>query len=158
MPLTLTIKTAIVASYRDYLPRIRDLTEGLSDEQVWTRPYPYGNSMGHLLLHLSGNLNAYIGAGIAGSGYVRDREREFGETERLPLVEVRDDLERAVAMVTETLEGQSDDELALPFAALGRTPMTSRLHVFLHCSAHLHHHIGQMIYLRKALLGVGVRG
>jgi uncharacterized damage-inducible protein DinB len=158
MPLTPIIKTAIAASYRDYLPRIRDLTEGLSDEQVWTRPYPYGNSIGHLLLHLSGNLNAYIGAGMAGSGYVRDREREFGETEILPLVQVRLDLERAVTMVIATLEGQSDEDLALPFASLGRTPMTSRLHVFLHCSAHLHHHIGQMIYLRKELLGEGVRG
>src|SRR5437870_10527990 len=39
--------------------------------------YPYGNSVGHLVLHMTGNLNYYIGARVAGTGYVRDRDREF---------------------------------------------------------------------------------
>lgn len=149
--LAAAIRTALVASYRDYLERIRALTAGLSDEQIWTRPYPYGNSIGHLLLHLSGNLDTFIGAGIAGSGYVRDRDREFGESEILPLGPVLADFERAVEMAIAALAAQSDEALTLPFTALGRTPMTSRLHVFLHCGAHVHHHIGQMIYLRKEL-------
>ena len=57
------------------------LAEGLSDVQFWARPYPYGNSMGHLVLHLTGNLNFYIGREMAGTGYVRDREREFHDPE-----------------------------------------------------------------------------
>ena len=46
------------------------------------RPYPYGNSIGHLMLHLTGNLNYYIGAEIGGTGYVRNRPLEFAETSR----------------------------------------------------------------------------
>jgi hypothetical protein len=37
-------------------------------------------SAGHLPLHLTGNLNYYIGAQIAATGYVRDRDREFTES------------------------------------------------------------------------------
>ena len=49
----------------------------LSNEQFWRKPYPYGNSIGHLVLHMTGNLNYYIGARVAETGYVRDRDREF---------------------------------------------------------------------------------
>ena len=45
--------------------KVHKLVEPLSTEQLWRRPYTYGNSVGHLLLHLTGNLNYYIGAQIA---------------------------------------------------------------------------------------------
>ena len=56
----------------------------LTDEQIWTRPYPYGNTIGHLLLHLTGNLSYYIAGEIGGSGYVRNRPLEFTDTSRAP--------------------------------------------------------------------------
>ena len=34
----------------------------VAEEQLWTKPFPFGNSIGHLVLHLTGNLNHYIGA------------------------------------------------------------------------------------------------
>src|SRR5215218_2086046 len=57
--------------YERVRTRIHALVAPLSTDQLWTRPYPYGNSVGHLLLHLTGNLSYYIGAQIAGTGYVR---------------------------------------------------------------------------------------
>jgi hypothetical protein len=57
--------------------RIRELAAPLTDAQFWTKPFAFGNSFGHLVLHLTGNLNYYIGAQIAQTGYVRDRPREF---------------------------------------------------------------------------------
>jgi len=33
----------------------------LSEEQFWIKPFAFGNSFGHLVLHLTGNLNYYIG-------------------------------------------------------------------------------------------------
>src|SRR5512146_2539784 len=70
--------------YRDKSEAIHALMGPLSTDQIWTRPYPYGNSMGHLLLHLTGNLNYYIGAEIAGTGYVRNRPLEFSDPVRHP--------------------------------------------------------------------------
>ena len=57
--------------------KVGELAGPLSDEQFWTKPFAFGNSFGHLVLHLTGNLNYYIGTEIAGTGYVRDRDREF---------------------------------------------------------------------------------
>ena len=45
-------------NYRETAQKIRALVEPLTDEQIWTRPYPYGNTIGHLLLHVTGNLMA----------------------------------------------------------------------------------------------------
>src|SRR6476620_1982776 len=65
--------------YQEAAKKILALAAPLSDEQLWARPYPYGNSIGHLLLHLTGNLNFYIGAEIGGTGYVRNRPLEFSD-------------------------------------------------------------------------------
>ena len=59
--------------YAVNLARVRELAASLAETQFWARPYPYGNSFGHLVLHLTGNLNYYIGAQIANTGYVRQR-------------------------------------------------------------------------------------
>ncbi len=75
-----SIANGFIHACRDYVHRAHALSEKLSEEQFWTKPYPYGNSFGHLTLHLIGKLNYYIGAQIAGTGYVRDREREFSES------------------------------------------------------------------------------
>ena len=57
-----TVAHGFIHAYRDYAQRVRALSEKLSEEQFWTKPYPYGNSFGHLTLHIIGNLNYYIGA------------------------------------------------------------------------------------------------
>jgi uncharacterized damage-inducible protein DinB len=131
--------------------RVHDLVEPLSDEQLWRRPYPYGNSVGHLLLHLTGNLNYYVGAQIAGSGYVRDRPREFADTSRRPKDDVLQDFDRAVDMVLATLAAQGEDDWRAPFGGVGAEDVADRLAMFVRCAAHADHHAGQMIYLCKQI-------
>jgi len=63
--LNATIAADFTRFYREKAAAIFALLAPLSDKQLWTRPFPYGNSIGHLLLHLTGNLNYYIGAEIA---------------------------------------------------------------------------------------------
>ena len=75
----------------------------LTEEQLWERPLAHGNSVGHLLLHMTGNLSYYIGARVAENGYVRDRDREFNETELKSKAEVLAAFDRAIAMVIETI-------------------------------------------------------
>ena len=71
------IQSSLSAYYRMIQTRVHELAAPLSDEQLWTRPFPYGNSVGNLILHLTGNLSTYIGAQIGGTGYVRNRPLEF---------------------------------------------------------------------------------
>lgn len=148
--LSVTVSRGFADAYKDYAERVGALSDGLSDEQFWTKPYAYGNSFGHLVLHLTGNLNYYVGAQIAGTGYVRDREREFTETAKLPKDDVLRDFEEAIAMVVSTLEAQTAESWSVP-CAVANAEHRVRFGILLHCAAHLHHHVGQMIYLEKEL-------
>jgi hypothetical protein len=130
---------------------IHALVEPVATEQLWERPFPYGNSIGHLLLHLTGNLSYYIGAQIAGTGYVRDRPREFGDTSRRPKNVVLQDFDRAVDMVLETLAAQRETDWLAPYQGVGADDVQDRLGIFVRCAAHADHHAGQMIYLCKEL-------
>jgi uncharacterized damage-inducible protein DinB len=131
--------------------RVHALVEPLSTEQLWRRPFPYGNSVGHLLLHLTGNLSYYIGTQIAGSGYVRDRPREFGDTSHRPKDDVLRDFDGAVEMVLATLEAQREADWGAPYRGVGAEDVTDRLSMFLRCAAHADHHAGQIIYLCKQI-------
>src|SRR5712671_6785500 len=73
-------RSALVGELEQLRAAVRELAEPLSDVELWAKPVEPGNSIGHLVLHLTGNLNHFVGAQLGGSGYVRDREREFSET------------------------------------------------------------------------------
>ena len=77
------IANGLAERYTYLADGVRELAAPLSEEQFWQKPFPFGNSFGHLVLHLTGNLNYYIGAEIAGTGYVRHRDREFTEPKHL---------------------------------------------------------------------------
>lgn len=140
------LSDAFAGRYFTNLARIRELAAPLNDKQFWTKPYPYGNSFGHLVLHLTGNLNYYVGAQIANTGYIRHREREFTD-EKPPLKEdALKQLDAAIAMVMETIRGQASSDWAKQYSAVG-TNCVNRLDIVMQCAAHMQHHIGQMIYL-----------
>jgi uncharacterized damage-inducible protein DinB len=139
------------AQYARVREKVHELVEPLSAEHLWSRPFGFGNSVGHLLLHLTGNLNYYIGAQIAGTGYVRDRPREFADTSHRPKDGVLRDFDRAVEMVLATLAAQRETDLRAPYSGVGADDVTDRLGIFVRCAAHADHHAGQMIYTCKQL-------
>ncbi|HST11595.1 MAG TPA: DinB family protein [Terriglobales bacterium] len=147
-----TVSNGIAARYEELGAKVQELARPLNDEQFWTKPFAFGNSFGHLVLHLTGNLNYYIGAEIAGTGYVRDRPREFTESERQPKSEVLKRLADAIAMVARTARTQKDEDWSKFYKAEGEHDAGNRFAAFLRCATHFHLHIGQMIYLQFALL------
>jgi catechol 2,3-dioxygenase-like lactoylglutathione lyase family enzyme/uncharacterized damage-inducible protein DinB len=146
---TPAITSALIHAFRDYCDRVRRLAEGLSDEEFWVRPYPYGNSMGHLVLHLTGNLQFYIGRQIAATGYVRDRDREFHDPNPPSKADALRRLDDAVEVVVATIARQTAADWSAPFAAPGADGVPDRFSMFLRAAAHFHHHTGQMIYLAR---------
>ena len=141
-----TIASRMAARYTKLAGVVRELAAPLSDQQFWAKPFPFGNSFGHLVLHLTGNLNYYIGAQIAGTGYVRDRPREFSEAARQSKDEVLKKFDEAVEMVVRTIRSQSAEEWAATYSAAG-ADAEDRFGIVLSCATHLHLHIGQLIYL-----------
>ena len=141
-----TLSEALADRYYTNLARVRELAAPLTETQFWTKPFPYGNSFGHLVLHLTGNLNYYIGTQIANTGYVRDRPREFTEPNPPTKEEALKLLDHAVAIVIQTIRAQSSADWSKPYSGVG-TNCNNRLDMIVQCAAHMQHHIGQMIYL-----------
>ena len=141
-----TVSSSLVARYTKLAGVVRQLAAPLSEKQFWEKPFSFGNSFGHLVLHLTGNLNYYIGAQIAGTGYVRDRPREFSETARPSKDQVLKAFDHAIAMVVRTIGAQSPEDWSAAYSATGAEAKT-RFEMVLQCATHLHHHVGQMMYL-----------
>jgi uncharacterized damage-inducible protein DinB len=145
------VAQGLAEQYERVRRKVHALVDGLETDQLWQRPFPYGNTVGHLLLHLTGNLRYYIGAEIAGTGYVRDRPREFADTSRRSKDDVLEDFDDAVAMVLSTLAAQAASDWRRPLSAVGAEDVRDRFGMFLRCAAHADHHAGQIIYLCRQL-------
>ena len=142
-----TIANGLSERYSYLADRVRELAAPLSEEQLWQKPFPFGNSFGHLVLHLTGNLNYYIGAEVAETGYVRDRDREFTEPKRLRKDEVLKSFDGAIEVVLRAIAAQSEGDWTKAYTAVREDDAGNRFNIFLRCATHLHHHVGQMVYL-----------
>jgi len=141
-----TVASVLAKRYVANAARVRELATPLTNPQFWQRPFPFGNSFGHLVLHLTGNLNYYIGTQIAKTGYVRDRPREFNDPNPPSKDEALSRFDDAVGMVLTTVSAQSPEDWSAEYSAVG-SDAKNRLDIVVICAAHMQHHIGQMIYL-----------
>src|SRR4030088_27145 len=94
-----TIASGLTVRYKKLAGVGYESAGPLSDEQLWAKPFAFGNSIGHLVLHLTGNLNYYIGAQVAGTGYVRDRPLEFSDATQPSKAEMLKKFDQAVEVV-----------------------------------------------------------
>ena len=139
----------LVLFRRDLAAFEREVALFPEDEALWRTLPGIANGAGNLALHVAGNLRHFAGTVLGGTGYVRDREAEFGRRSG-PRTEVAAELRAARADLEAVLPGLSDAALAAPFpvAVAGVQPPTGRF--LLHLAAHLAFHLGQAGYLRRA--------
>jgi hypothetical protein len=150
MPNDSKVAQSAFAHYFDIFHRqVQELANSVSEEQFFAKPFPYGNSIGNLVLHLSGNLNYYIGARIEKTDYVRDRNREFAVVENGCRAHVLAELSKTVSMVIQSLASQGEGDWSREYSAVAVDDVHDRFSIYLRCCVHFHHHIGQMIYLVK---------
>ena len=142
----------LVLFRRDLAAFEREVALFPDDEALWrTRP-GLANGAGNLALHVAGNLRHFVGAVLGGTGYVRDREAEFGRREG-PRTEVAAEVGAALADLEAVLPTLSEATLAAPFpaAVAGVQPPAGRF--LIHLATHLAFHLGQAGYLRRTLTG-----
>jgi uncharacterized damage-inducible protein DinB len=142
---------AFASEYRMRALELHKWVDPLSEDQFWRNPYPYGNSVGHLVLHLTGNLSYYIGARIAETGYARDRDLEFTESRRPVKAEVLRKFDETISMVIATIERQSQSDWTSAYSAEREPEAKNRFTIFLRCATHFYHHVGQINYLCREL-------
>ena len=150
--LSKTVTTALANEYRMRGTELHKWIDPLSEEQFWRKPFSCGNSAGHLVLHLTGNLSYYIGAQVAGTGYVRNRDLEFTEMRKPSKMEVLRKFDETIAMVAATIEKQSEEDWCKAYTGEREPEAKDRFTIFLRCAVHLYHHIGQINYISRELL------
>lgn len=148
-------KDFAVMMARDLDLFVRQIEAFPDEESLWITAGSIKNSAGTLALHVAGNLEHFVGAALGNTGYVRDRDAEFGARD-VPRADLVQALATCKERITATLEGLDDDTVlgAYP-AALPPVPGLERgtTHVFLlHLTGHVQWHLGQVDYLRRILV------
>lgn len=146
-----TISFDLAGYYEFVAAQAHKWVDPLTQEQFWHNPFTYGNSVGNLMLHLTGNLNYYIGARVAETGYIRNRDREFTETGKPDKEKVMQAFDQTIAMVVATVRKQEPGDWLKPFWGEREPEAAERFMIFLRCAGHAYHHVGQIIFLSKEL-------
>jgi uncharacterized damage-inducible protein DinB len=139
----------------DYLPKIERCLKLLSDEQIWWRANPQSNSIGNLLLHLSGNVRQWIVCGLGGAADERDRDSEFAQRDQVPRDEVLAKLKQTLAEADAALANFDPDKLLEKRLIQGCD--TTALNAIFHVVEHFSMHAGQIIFLTKLLTASDLR-
>ncbi|HKI95370.1 MAG TPA: DinB family protein [Gemmatimonadales bacterium] len=135
---------------RDLRTLEREVRAYPDDASLWEAGDGLPNSGGTLAIHLAGNLRHFVGAVLGRSGYVRDRDEEFG-ARGLTREQVVERLEAAIADLEAAGERVTDDMLEQPYPIALRDMTFATGDFLLHLIAHSGYHIGQVDYHRRAL-------
>jgi uncharacterized damage-inducible protein DinB len=133
------------------LNRLKTEVEQYTDESdIWKVKGQITNSAGNLCLHLVGNLNTYIGGELGNTGYVRDRALEFSAKD-VPRQELILMIDRAIDMVSQTLDRLDQEMLKDEYPILVFEEKTSTEYLLTHLTTHLTYHLGQINYHRRLI-------
>jgi hypothetical protein len=120
----------------------------LDDAQIWHRPNPTQNSIGNLILHLSGNVRQWIGSTIGGRPDIRNREHEFSASQSPDVLPI---LKTTVSQAIEILDNLSPSRLTESVTT--QDGDRSILEVIYQVVGHFQQHTGQIIFATKLLTG-----
>jgi len=144
--MTTLAKSGLIGELEELRKAVGEIAEQLNEQLFWKKPLEPGNSVGHLVLHLTGNLNHFVGAKLGNTGYVRQREREFTETQPPSKAEALAGLDGAVLTFRRVIEGLTADQLAEQYPEVR---FGSVYNTLLHLVSHFALHRGQMSYIAR---------
>ena len=147
--------TGLARVFGRELEHLAEEVRAYPDEaSLWVVREGTKNSGGTLALHMVGNLQHFIGAELGGSGYIRDREAEFGER-NVPREQLLARIESCRRAVTDVLGEIDDETLEAPYPGDLPGPMAgaSTEGFLLHLLWHLGWHLGQLDYHRRIAQG-----
>jgi uncharacterized damage-inducible protein DinB len=130
-------------------PRIEKCLLQLSDSEVWKRPNSHSNSIGNLILHLSGNITQYIISSIGGKTDNRIRDEEFTAVEGYSKAALLHKLKATVTDAINVIRHMTQDELMREREVQGfRLTGTG---IIIHVVEHYSYHTGQIAFWTKLL-------
>ena len=132
---------------KEYPIKLRHCAEALPRSAVWARPNNSSNSVGNLLVHLTGNVTEWILGGVGGRSIERYRAGEFAQRDGGDASQLLDNLDRVLRDADTVLAGLTDQDLAKPLTIQDRE--TTALGAIYHVVEHFAMHTGQIIVLTK---------
>ena len=132
-----------------YLPKIEKCLGLLTDQDVWWRSNEESNSIGNLLLHLSGNARQWIVTGLGGAADHRQRQTEFDERSLISKDKLLASLKETLAEVDKVLAEFDPDNLTKAYKI--QNLEVTALEAIFHVVEHFSMHTGQIIMLTKIL-------
>ena len=141
----------LIKLFKRDLQKIKVEIELYKDEtNLWLLSKDITNCAGNLCLHLIGNLNAFIGAELGHTGYIRQRNLEFS-LKNVPRVELINKVDDTIFMVETILNKLTPEDLEKNFPIdVFKEKMTTEFFL-VHLSTHLAYHLGQINYHRRLL-------
>jgi uncharacterized damage-inducible protein DinB len=131
----------------EYPTKIRLAVEALDETVIWKRANEESNSIGNLLLHLSGNVREWIVCGIGNVASDRNRAAEFAAKDGLTKSQLLSGLTSSVLGADKVLESLTDADLDKEITIQGRD--TTVFAAVYHVVEHFSMHTGQIIMLAK---------
>ena len=135
---------------RDIHKLIEEINLFREEENLWRVEGSVKNPVGNLVLHIIGGLNHFIGATLAQTGYIRNREQEFSR-KKVSGKELIAELEALLPLVSQTLNSLTTEQMDAAYPLFFDKPNASTSYVLLQLSLHLNYHLGQVNYLRRVL-------
>jgi uncharacterized damage-inducible protein DinB len=131
-----------------FTAQVRASLEALAEGELWLRPNEQSNSVANLVLHLCGSTHHFLGRGVGGSDYVRDRSGEFQERRPLARAELLQVLDATVAEAERVLAGVTEERLLETTDRVGGTH--TLLALLMRVTHHWAVHTGQIVFVAKA--------
>jgi len=142
---------ALKALYARDLEKVKtEIALYTAEKNIWRVDKGITNSGGNLCLHLIGNLNAFIGVGLAKTDYVRQRELEFSAKD-IPRAALLSQLDETLKVVQDGLSNLTEASLKEDFPVVIWGKPTGMEYTLLHLLGHLNYHLGQINYHRRLL-------
>lgn len=120
------------------------------ESNMWLADRDITNCTGNLCLHLLGNLNAFIGAELGHSGYIRQRNLEFSQ-KNVPRSVLIAQIEETILIVDDALKNISEQTLSSEYPLLVFKEKTTTGYFLMHLTTHFAYHLGQVNYHRRLL-------
>ena len=132
---------------KEYPIKIRRCVEVLPRTVVWARPNQSSNSIGNLLMHLTGNVTEWILGSVGGRSITRFRAGEFSQRDGSDGLKLLENLEIVLKEADSVLANLTEQDLTRSLVIQDRdtTVMAAIYHVVEHFSMHT----GQIIMLTK---------
>ena len=129
--------------------QVRACVDELTEEQLWWRPNGQTNSVGNLVLHVSGSMRHYLSRGVGGIDYNRDRPAEFAERGPIPKAQLLATFDETIAQAASTLDSFDASRFLEPTEEQDYVPTVFDL--IFNIAIHLATHAGQIVYVTKML-------